>query len=261
MNADGLLTRTPEQFATLIRLEAIFLPHTRAKRASKLAADNPPGTPLHAAVSRFVHYTSADAALRIIESKRLWMRNTTSMSDFREVEHGFELLHSFFSDEARLKRFYDVCDTCAPGKAKEAVDLFNSWWNKIRFDIYVTSVSEHDRSEDQYGRLSMWRAFGGGQPRVAMIFAVPWFSGAADAMGLSFNPAIYLGHDGTHTLMQSVMDNIARERDFLREQGPEEVKNWLFNMLLSGVACVKHEGFAEEREWRGVLADQRRILA
>lgn len=41
---------------------------------------------------RFVHYTSADAALKIIRSKRIWMRNdqiaATLLEDsFEETEH------------------------------------------------------------------------------------------------------------------------------------------------------------------------------
>jgi len=38
-----------------------------------------------------VHYTSAEAALSIIGDKRVWIRNTTCMSDFREVEHRFDI--------------------------------------------------------------------------------------------------------------------------------------------------------------------------
>src|SRR6185369_16568868 len=203
------------------RMEAIFMPHVRAKRSAKLAADNAANTAPEQSRASYVHYTNADAAIQIIETKRLWMRNTTSMSDYREVEHGFEMLVRFFSQESNFKQFCDVCDTCAPGKAKEAIDLFNGWWNHIRFDIYVTSVSEHDKSEDEYGRLSMWRAFGGGQPRVAMVFSVPWFSGAAAAMGMSFNPVLYIERDRSDAPIREMMDNISRERDFLREPGPE----------------------------------------
>jgi len=234
------------------------MPHARAKRSAKLAADNPLGTPLKDCRTRYVHYTTADAALKIIESKRLWMRSTTCMADFREVEHGYDMLGGFFSDQANYRHFCQACDDCAPGMAKEAIDLFNGWWSHIRFGIYVASVSEHVSSEDRFGRLSMWRAFGSGQPRVAVVISVPWISGAVDAMGLSFNPVTYMGRDGTHSMIQCVMGNVVRKRDFLRQQGPEQVKTMLFSMLLSGVACVKHEGFSEEREWRAVLAPKLR---
>jgi hypothetical protein len=46
--------------------------------------------------ARFVHYTSAEAALKIIKSKRVWMRNTTCMSDYREVQYGYDILNRVF---------------------------------------------------------------------------------------------------------------------------------------------------------------------
>ena len=64
---------TPEQMETLLRLEAIFMPHA-TKRRNVLYGN---GTRDYA---RFVHYTSAEAALSIIRTKRVWMRNTTCMS-------------------------------------------------------------------------------------------------------------------------------------------------------------------------------------
>jgi hypothetical protein len=56
---------------------------------------------VHEGGARFVHYTSAESALSIIKSKHLWMRNTTCMTDFREVQHGFDILARFFFDEQK----------------------------------------------------------------------------------------------------------------------------------------------------------------
>lgn len=55
--------------------------------------------------ARFVHYTSTDAGLKIIDSKRLWMRNTTCMADSREVQHGYDIIRQIFSDKAKLAAF------------------------------------------------------------------------------------------------------------------------------------------------------------
>jgi hypothetical protein len=51
--------------------------------------------------ARFVHYTTAEAALKIISSKRVWMRNTQCMIDFREVQHEFEMLLGFFCGQGK----------------------------------------------------------------------------------------------------------------------------------------------------------------
>jgi hypothetical protein len=68
-----------QQMETNRRLEAIFHP---------LATMHREGLFTDATGARFVHYTSAESALKIITSKRLWMRNTTCMADYREVRHG-----------------------------------------------------------------------------------------------------------------------------------------------------------------------------
>ncbi len=41
---------------------------------------------------RFVHYTSAENAIKIVQSQKFWMRNAKCMSDYMEVAHGHEQL-------------------------------------------------------------------------------------------------------------------------------------------------------------------------
>lgn len=74
---------TPDEHQRWIRLESIFTPYARSKRDglyynNKNRGDVPTG-------QRFVHYTSAESALRIIKTKQIWMRNATCMSDYREI--------------------------------------------------------------------------------------------------------------------------------------------------------------------------------
>jgi hypothetical protein len=150
------------EVAFAMRLEGIFMPHARAQRDD-----------FYGKSKRFVHYTSADNALKIIRTKRLWMRNTTCMTDYREVQHGYDMLVSFFFDQVKRSTFTAALDLCCPGAAMEALALFDQWWAHIRFNTYVSSISEHEDSEDSHGRLSMWRAFGGTRPKVAFVFRVP----------------------------------------------------------------------------------------
>src|SRR5579864_3300628 len=169
---------TPE-FELGIKLEGIFMPEARKQRDKLYTGKQFP--PPDDATARFVHYTSAEAALNIIKTKRIWMRNTNCMADYREVQHGYEMLHRFFADGARAKPFFDALDACFPRVGHEAVDLFNQWWQDTRLNTYITSISEHDDTEDGHGRLSMWRAFGGNVARVAAVMRIPWFTGGTDA--------------------------------------------------------------------------------
>lgn len=237
-----------EDFERRIRLESIFMPHSRARRDAFYAGRE---------FARFVHYTSAEAALSIISGKRIRMRNTTCMADYREVQHGFDMLNSFFQDIGRKDQFVTAFDECFPNVGADAIALFNQWWNDIRFNTYVASVSEHDDSEDFHGRLSMWRAFGGNSGRVAIVLKVPWFSEAGETLRIQFSPVSYMGQDDVYDEVFRVIGNIRQNVDFLRAAGRETLIGYIFMMLSTGVTCVKHEGFHEEREWRAIYAPKR----
>lgn len=245
---------TSEQLEPLIRLESIFMPHARRQRNEVYKVQNA-GRPESGEPIRFAHYTSADAALKIITSKRIWMRNTTCMSDYREVAHGFHILRTFFSDKPKLDAFVGALDACVPGAAMEAINLFNQWcvegsMSRIQLNTYIASISVHQKEEDHHGRLSMWRAFGGYAARVAIVLAVPWYSGGAQALNIIFSPVAYLTEPQVHEVIYEAISNITKHCEFLCSVDRRAVVGTVFNMLLAGVTCLKHEGFHEELEWR-----------
>jgi hypothetical protein len=140
----------------------------------------------------------------------------------------------------------------------EAINLFNSCLQDTRLNTYIASLSEHDDSEDGHGRLSMWRAFGGGNiARVAIVLKIPKFSGGAAALNVMFSPVAYLNQEEVHAELDSVTRNIRDHSDFLRSIGRPALIGFIFQMLVAGVACLKHEGFREEREWRAVYFPNR----
>jgi len=122
---------SPEQIDLLIRLEGIFMPYARKQRddAHKNLPDG--------VGARFVHYTSASNLISILGKKRLWMRNTNCMDDFREVSHGYDILHAYFADNGRRDAFIAAFDMCAPGAATEAIGHFNGWFPDIRNNTYI----------------------------------------------------------------------------------------------------------------------------
>jgi hypothetical protein len=242
---------TPEQIETLLKLESIFMPQATKRRME--IYDN--GTKDYA---RFVHYTSAEAALSIIRSKRIWMRSTMCMADYREVQHGHELLHKVLSTNENAKRFFAALDACVPGAVQESFKLFDDWWNDIRFSTYITSISEHYDSEDSHGRLSMWRAFGGSNgARVGLVLKLPRFSRATDALNIMVSPVAYLREDDVQIELNKIIQNIETFCGYLPTVERSLVVSCVYNMLVAGVVCMKHEGFLEEREWRVVYGPRR----
>jgi hypothetical protein len=252
------LAITEEQIELSMRLESIFMPQAKRQRDAAYERLKQEGGAAADQQLRFVHYTSAEAALKIIRSKRLWMRNTTCMSDYREVQHGFDILNRFFSDKPKTDAFVAAVDKCVPGAAQEAFGIFNQRWNDLRLNTYVTSVSEHDAREDFHGRLSMWRAFGGNAVRVAIVFRVPKVSEGSLALNLLFSPVAYLTEDETHAVIYEVVKNVGANFDFLKSVNRDIVVQTVFYMLVAGVTCLKHEGFREEREWRAIYTPKLR---
>ena len=240
-----MVAYSPEMIALLQRLEGVFMPEVgRQREAMRSRSDGP---------LRFAHYTSADAALKIIASKRLWMRNTTAMIDYSEVLHGNNILGRVV-DKDRLKRLSEALNLCVPGAANRAIAKFKALWGNIQSGTYVACLSEHDVSEDTHGRLSMWRAFNRGGARVALIMRLPEHTTAAATLNLIFSPVSYLTEANVARVLDEVIANITREAAFLRTIQPAQVEGMAFLVLAAAAMCLKHEGFGEEREWRAIYA-------
>ncbi len=251
---------TPEQIQLLMQLlmqlEGVFSPLAKKQR-NEAFLQQTGHEEVAGGILRFVHYTSAEAALNIIRSKRIWMRNATCMTDYREMQHGLDILNRVFFDTAKKNDFVTALDTCVPGAAREAIGLFNQWTNDVRLDTYITSISLHYNEEDLHGRLSMWRAFGGNTAHVAIVFAIPMFSGAAIGLNLIFSPVAYLAEEQVHGVIDRVIKNIDENRKFLHSVDRRFVVASAFTMLLAAATCLKHEGFHEEREWRAIYSPKR----
>jgi hypothetical protein len=117
-----------------LRLEAIFLPEARRQRDLLYKRSDDP---------RFSHYTRADAAPSIINQKRIWLRNTSAMADYLEVQHEYDLIREFFNTGTNRSTFTDVFDRYHDGAALETLNLFDGYWNnpdhsiRYRLDGYL----------------------------------------------------------------------------------------------------------------------------
>jgi hypothetical protein len=182
------------------------------------------------------------------------MRNTNCMSDFSEVQHGFDILNRFFADEAKKDPFTEALDDCFPDVASEAIAAFNQAWNDIRFNSYIACLSEHQDSEDSDGRLSMWRGFGGTATRIGIVLSVDYGSLSTLPLKIIFSSVAYLSESAAQKDLEEVIGNIRANREYLRMIGRDALVKLVFLTFLFRVICVKHEGFHEEREWRAIYA-------
>lgn len=242
------------------KLEDIFMPLSSRAREEKIRSDNPEGTSADCERMRYSHYTTAEAALKIIKAKNIWMRNAKSMADYSEIEHGYEALLNYFdnNNDKNKDAFLAHANNVFPSSGEKILDTFNKWWNRIQFNTYIASLSAHDKKEDNWGRLSMWRAFGGGGPSVALIIEVPARSSSVTKIGLSsFSPVSYPSKDKICDQIDLAIANVENRKSELMGyvNETEFVASW-FAVLVNAVTCTKHEAFSEENEWRAVYIEK-----
>lgn len=201
---------------------------------------------------RFVYYTNAETAYRLIANKEIWMRSTSTMNDYSEVEHGFECLNAAYKSDAG-KAFTGAIDNHFPGLSKEAEDHFNKWLPIIRNQTYIACLSEHPEDEDQNGRLSMWRAYGG-RAGVAIVINAAALFVQADGVGVYSSPVAYRTQSQVEDALGVVTQRVLENSGYIEELGREATRHVLFNMFRFSVLCTKHPGFLEEREWRVIAS-------
>lgn len=196
---------------------------------------------------RFVHYTSADVAMRIFQTQQVWMRNATCMNDFMEIEHGFECLNAAYKNQR--EKFQKTFDSLFPDFSKKLQDSFNDWLPHFRSDTYLACVSEHDDKEDELGRLSMWRAYGGDAGVAIVMKGLPFLT-HSDALKAHTNPVAYLSKEEYSLEFSKFLDGIQANAKIVKDLGEERALAHVFEAFRYATMCTKHVGFHEEREWR-----------
>lgn len=204
---------------------------------------------------RFVYYTNATVAANILTEREIWLRNTSTMNDYMEVSHGFECLKAAYDKPKAKNPLKEILDECYSGLSQEIETFFNGWLPGIRNETYITCVSEHCPTEDQNGRLSMWRAYGGGAG-VALIFNGGVMFSEAKVLNVGAFPVSYMDKKDFGEHFEKLVDGIRKEKEFVKSFPRETLRNVVFNMLRAVVLCTKHTGFREEKEWR-VIASPR----
>jgi Protein of unknown function (DUF2971) len=199
--------------------------------------------------TRFVHYTTAEAAMKILQSREVWMRKSSCMSDFLEVQYGLQRLIEAYQKSNASKRFRTALDSVFKGISEEAAQLFDGWRPHFEIDTYFTCVSEHEDAEDLFGRLSMWRAYSE-TTGIALVLKNSVFINPADGFGAYASPVAYLDASQFEKEFDRVAENVCNSLDLIRSRTREDIKARIFNMLRLTSVSTKHPGFREEREWR-----------
>ncbi len=226
---------TPEEE----KLFSIFFPFACPRQMKMLETRNP-----------LVHYTSADAAMKIISQKRFWMREASCMNDKAEMHHGKNCLINAYSDGLKEK-LESVLNPISPEIVKKLESYYDGWMNTFMTDTYLSCFSEHDEeNEGGLGRLSMWRAYSKNSG-VALVLNSPiFFSESEYFNGLYTSPVAYLDDQSFKGEMLGLVSGIENNLDMVSKLEPDIIVDLLFKAFLFATTCTKHPGFAEEKEWR-----------
>lgn len=197
---------------------------------------------------RFVQYTSAESAYKMIKGKCIWLRNTKCMNDYMEIEFGIERIIDFFtSDEG--KPLWGAFDAVHQGLSAKIKSDFDTWRFDLSQETYVACVSEHDDSEDKLGRLSMWRAYGS-KSGVAIVVNPDAMLSDSDATHAYTFPVFYKTDVEIKGLFRGFVKRISESSEFLKQIPRDTIAFYAFSLLQAFSLSLKHPAFREEREWR-----------
>jgi hypothetical protein len=229
-----------------MRCFSIFMPHAARETANAINSES----------FDFAHYTSADTLMRILDGgsennpPKIWMRNARAMNDVEEVRHGYRRIEASLNRDDRNKRLVEALESVNQEAAQQAFYIFRSHFENHLDQTYITCMTTHDELENKIGRLSMWREYGKGSVGVAVVLNKAPFLTPSDALGAYTSPVAYHTDHELDADIETVIQNVNENREWLQSIDPDLVKENIFGMLSFGVTCLKHPGFREEREWR-----------
>lgn len=208
---------------------------------------------------QFVHYTSAEAALSIINNKEIWLRNSAAMNDYSEIAHGEACFrHVLFEDNETRGWSQQTLELVSPGLHDRIAQYFENSVAMRRIHTYLISISEHGPQdisegvidyESSLGRLSMWRAYGG-QTGVALVLNPDGILTEGNALDVYLSPVLYGGVGEFAGEYQAVLLQIQKNITAIKALPAGLFEENLRRFVHFSSLSTKHRGFAEEREWR-----------
>lgn len=212
---------------------------------------------------RFVHYTSAPAAISIIEKQEIWLRNSAAMNDYSEVQHGHACIDYVLKGDNEVRqRCEKTLGKVDSGTFERALAYYHGTMLQRLAYTYLLGIAEHGlpnpqpgdiEVEDELGRLSMWRAYGCGNG-VALIFNADPIWAESGALGVFANPVFYGSPNEFSIIFAGVLNSIEQRLEEVKAMPLEIFEANLHRLLHFSSISTKHGGFAEEREWRITLS-------
>lgn len=202
--------------------------------------------------TKFVQYTSAESAFKIIKNRCLWLRNVRCMNDHSEVTYGLNLFVESLKDGIHE----NLIKAVAPSKRPLTNQIFaklDEEYRALTHQTFIASISEHPIEEDLYGRLSMWRAYGGENP-VALTFDPSFMLNDVDLLYAHCYPVNYDGLEGMREKLNYLVNVLENNQGLVEKESDDDFVSLIYEYFRVLVLTFKHPAFREEREWRIVYS-------
>ena len=205
------------------------------------------------------HYTSIATLESILRSDELWFSNPLLMNDTEEMRFGMiQGRNAFHSSKA-------IEAACKSSERYEALtklfdDFYEVFSNDGAFDTYVFCLSKHDPN-NQDGRLSMWRGYGGNGHGAAIVIDTSKLEPRPGHEPLIISKVRYMSTQDRNDWLSNKMQSFAEligSADLPDSKFQIPIFS-LFERLKMFALFTKHVGFQEEEEWRAVYLKERDI--
>lgn len=199
------------------------------------------------------HYTTADTAMKIITGKKLWLRNAGVMNDFMEIDYGRNVVDHVIggkTDPIPVARFHAALDAIHPDLSQAVMKNYVEARTNVRESVFMSSLGEYE-ADDRFGKLSMWRAYGGPVSGVALLFKNSVLDLEVEPpLAVSLTPVLYGNERNFLAELLDLAERLENEKDFLQTFDTDSLTSACGAMLQFAIASIKHPGFREEEEWR-----------
>jgi hypothetical protein len=208
---------------------------------------------------RFVHYTTIESAIRILDGsplgmRSLWLRNARLMNDLSEIKHGQQCLSAALDDPGLALRLRNLLDAIAPGLHADLMRWLDRETQSLIEDTYVLSLALHEGHQAVDGVLSMWARYGG-PDNVCLVFS-PTVITPRNDMGLVLSPVMYGGPDAFLHHFGEFCGRLESALPRLRRIDRRLLLHNLKRAIAFAVCSTKHQSFDEEKEWRVLFAPE-----
>lgn len=174
----------------------------------------------------FAYYTTASTALKIIKNKEIWLRNASVVNDYSEIRYGHDLLYKALDSQSGLK-FKEALNSLKPNLYQSTKKQFENWYPLVGVNTFICCLSEHNPSEDDNGRLSMWRAYGD----TALVIHKERFLDETMNIGVYSLLVNYWTETECEAELLKVANQIIKNSNFLKGKGEKFIEQGLYNFF------------------------------